>query len=253
MKKEDLIKFKDLSVGHTKNNPVMSGLNVSVPAHGFFGIIGPNGCGKTTLLRTILGIIRPLSGRIIYYSDRRNLHFGYVPQKDTIDPLFPLTVTEIVMMGRYKRIGLFRKPKKEDYRIVQDSLSHCGIKRLGDRLYRELSGGQKQRALIARALASQPDVLILDEPTHNMDLPSEQAVLNLLRDFHQKEMMTIILVSHLIGAVVNFVKSILLIEDGRFLSGDTNTVVTEENLTRLYGLKVKIQEFQDQKFIVVGE
>lgn len=253
MDKKAIIEFTDLAVGYTRKNPVISRLNLTIYKHDFFGIIGPNGCGKTTLLRVLLGIIQPVNGKILYYPHERNLHFGYVPQIDTIDPLFPLTVSEIAMMGRYKRIGLLKRPKKEDYAIVQDSLKDCGIEKLGDRLYRELSGGQKQRTLIARALSSQPDVLVLDEPTHNMDLPGEQKILNLLKDFHEKEKMTIILVSHLIGAVANFVKRILLIEDGKFLSGEIDTVLTEENVTRLYGIKVRIKEVLGQRFISAGE
>lgn len=249
MEKKAFISLRDLAVGYNKKSPVLQSLNLIIRQRDFLGIIGPNGCGKTTLLRTILGIVRPLKGRLDYHPDREAVCFGYVPQTGALDPVFPLTVFEIVMMARYKKIGLFRKPKENDRDIVWEALKHCNIEKLKDTLYRKMSGGQRQKTLIARALAGEPNMLVLDEPTHNMDLPGEQATLSLLKELNEKRQLTVIMVSHLLGALANFAGQLLIIENGVFLCGDTEAVLTEENLSRLYGMKVGVKEFLNQKFI----
>ncbi len=147
----------------------------------FLGIVGPNGGGKTTTIRSLLGLLKPIAGGI-RIGDGQPLRFGYVPQRDTVDTLFPIPVEEIVLMGRYGRIGPVRWPSRTDRAIVRDSLEHVGMSALARRNYTELSGGQRQRVLIARALATEPDLLVLDEPTHGMDMPSESALLALIHD-----------------------------------------------------------------------
>src|SRR5262249_7740495 len=148
-------------------------LSFTMSARDYIAIVGPNGAGKTTLLHAILGALPPQSGTITQH--REPLIFGYVPQAQTMDDQFPLTALDIVLMGRYRKIGLLKRPSKEDRERAHLALEQVGVPDLAPRLFREFSGGQKQRTLMARALVCDPDVLVLDEPTNDMDVAAEHA------------------------------------------------------------------------------
>jgi ABC-type Mn2+/Zn2+ transport system ATPase subunit len=215
------------------------------PPPGVLSLVGPNGSGKTTVLRAILGTVRPRRGEVLIHTgaNRASL-FGYVPQRETIDPILPYTVHEIVLMGRIRRIGLFRRPSGEDRDAVGRALDHVAIAELRDRPLKDLSGGQKQRVLIARALASDPRVLILDEPTNGMDLSSRVSILELINRLHVDDGLTIIMVSHLLDDVANHVHRLVLMEKGDFLVGDAGTVLTAENLSAMYHMPVRVLNVQ---------
>jgi ABC-type Mn2+/Zn2+ transport system ATPase subunit len=159
----ELLRFENASIGYGRRT-ILRDLNFSIRGGDYLAIVGSNGSGKTTLLRAMLGLLKPLSGSISAVAGR-TLHLGYVPQLQSVDEYFPLTVSEVVLMGRYGRLGALRRPAKADRERAHAALNEVGIAHLSTRLYRELSGGQKQRALIARALTSGPDLLVLDE--HN--------------------------------------------------------------------------------------
>jgi ABC-type cobalamin/Fe3+-siderophores transport system ATPase subunit len=161
-------------------------------------------------------------------------------------------VEEVVMMGRYRQIGMFRAPGTRDRDLVLQSLSHTAIENLREMTFKELSGGQKQRVLIARALASEPDVLILDEPTNGMDLPSRLSILELINALHREEKLTVIMVSHLLDDVANHVKRIAIVEQNFFQVGNVADVLTGENLSTLYGLPVNVQHIQGNTMILAG-
>ncbi|MDH7568996.1 MAG: ATP-binding cassette domain-containing protein, partial [Armatimonadota bacterium] len=170
-----LIVFEDVVLGYGRE-PVLSDLSFAIRRGDYLGIVGPNGSGKTTLLKGVLGVLPPLSGRIVRGRDGgREVRFGYVPQINTVDELYPLGVLDVVLMGRYRRIGLVRRPGKEDRERAMAALEEVGIAHLAPRLYRDLSGGQRQRVLMARALAIEPDILVLDEPTNDMDIAAESS------------------------------------------------------------------------------
>ncbi|MGC8862112.1 MAG: metal ABC transporter ATP-binding protein, partial [Armatimonadota bacterium] len=228
---------------------VLTDLNLVVRAGDFLGIVGPNGAGKTTILKTMLGILRPLGGRV-----RRapGIRFGYVPQRQSVDEIYPLTALEVAMMGRYPMMGIFRRPSRRDRDLVLRCLEHVGVAHLANRPYRELSGGQKQRTLIARALASEPGVLVLDEPTSDMDIGSEHAIMELLKDLHKSENITVVMVSHILNVVVNYARTLALIGDGLRMFGTAGEVISADSLSRVYGLPVAVMACGDARVVLAG-
>lgn len=247
-----LIEFKNVDLGYGRKN-VLSNLSFSVNHGDFIGIVGPNGSGKTTIVRAILGILQAQKGEVIFRpTQSEKLRVGYVPQRDTIDQIMPFTVYDVVMMGRYSRISFYKLPSKDDKAKVQEALAHVDIEDLSQRSFKDLSGGQKQRALIARALATNPDILVLDEPTNGMDLTSRTAILELIRKLHKEDHLTVIMVSHLLSDVANYVQKIILVENGYFAVGTVEEVLTEQRLSEIYGLPVHVGEFLNSKVIIAG-
>ncbi len=248
-----LIEFKNATLGYGKKI-VLRDISFTIGAADYFGLVGPNGAGKTTILRAILGTLKPLSGSVTVGGAEAGtpVRFGYVPQRDTIDYIMPYSVEEVVMMGRYRQIGMFRSPGPRDRGLVQQSLAHTAIENLRALTFKDLSGGQKQRVLIARALASEPDVLILDEPTNGMDLPSRLSILELIHALHSEGKLTVIMVSHLLDDVANHVKRIAIVEQNFFQVGDVAEVLTGENLSTLYGMPVNVQRVNGNTMILAG-
>ncbi len=240
--------FEHADIGYGKR-AVIADLNLILSAGDYLGIVGPNGCGKTTILKAMLGILRPLQGQVRRDTDIR---FGYVPQTQYIDEAYPLTAMEVALMGRYPLMGIFGRPSKRDKQFVRECLDHAGIADLANRPYRELSGGQKQRTLIARALAAQPGVLILDEPTNDMDIGSEYAIMELLKHLHTVDGLTIVMVSHLLNVVVNYVDNLMLIADGRRIAGKVEEVLTSRNLTEVYQVPIEVTGCGSKKVVLTG-
>jgi ABC-type Mn2+/Zn2+ transport system ATPase subunit len=241
-----LITFDRATLGYGRR-VVLSDITFDIPVGDFLGLVGPNGAGKTTILRAILGTLEPLQGTVTKSS---GLRFGYVPQRDSVDYGFPLKVLDVVMMGRYDRIGLIRRPSKEDRRLAAAALDHVGIGNLADRQLSALSGGQKQRALIARALVGQPNVLVLDEPTTGMDLVSTTQILGLVRELHERDNLTVLMVSHALNEVANYVERIALVVERGFRVGTVAEIMTEETLTQMYGIPVDVDEMHGHRIVV---
>jgi ABC-type Mn2+/Zn2+ transport system ATPase subunit len=247
---EKLIAFKDVDLGYGRRK-VLSGIDFDIERGDFLGIVGPNGSGKTTLLKAILGLLKPMSGRIALTAE--GLRIGYVPQRETVDTLFPLTVMDIVLMGRYARLGAISRPGKADRIAAESAMEHVGITDLANRSYPNLSGGQKQRALIARALVGDPNLLILDEPTNGMDLVSETAIMELVRRLHDEDRITVLMVSHLLNTVASYARRIAIVGDGSLREGTVDEMVSTEALSALYRMQVRVFDVDGRKVILPPE
>lgn len=234
----NLLRLQGVAVGHHRR-PLLPPMDLAIQRGMFLGIVGPNGSGKTTLVRTLLGLLPPIAGRIA--SDGTPPRFGYVPQRDGVDLSFPLTAHEIVMMGCYGRLSPGRRPREAERRAAQQALREVGAEALADRLFHALSGGQRQRVLIARALAGAPDILVLDEPTNGMDLPSERAMLELVASFCARDI-AVVMVSHQLGAVADYATDLCLLPgEGRPAEvGPRAELLTDERLSRIYGQAVAV-------------
>ena len=241
-----LVKFDHATLGYGRR-VVLSDLSFDIPPGDFLGLVGPNGAGKTTILRAILGSLKPLAGTV---STAPDLRFGYVPQRDSVDYNFPLKVTDVVLMGRYDRIGVGRRPSKEDRRLALDALDHVGIADLAERQLGALSGGQKQRTLIARALVGEPNILVLDEPTNGMDLVSTTQILSLVRELHERDNITVLMVSHALNEVANYVDRIALTLEGGFRIGSVDEIMSEQVLSAMYGIPVEVDRFDGHRIVV---
>lgn len=241
-----LVKFDHATLGYGRR-VVLSDLTFDIPEGDFLGLVGPNGAGKTTILRAILGSLKPIAGKV---SVTPGLRFGYVPQRDSVDYGFPLKVVDVVLMGRYDRIGLGRRPNDGDRRLAVQALDHVGIAHLHDHQLSSLSGGQKQRTLIARALVGEPSILVLDEPTNGMDLVSTTQILSLVRELHERDKLTVLMVSHALNEVANYVSRIALTMEGAFRIGSVDEIVSEQTLSSMYGIPVQVDQVHGHRIVV---
>lgn len=205
---ETFISLQNVWAGYPQT-PVLKDINLSVKAQDFIGLIGPNGGGKTTLLKVLLGLVKPYQGSVKILDRpvaQGRKYIGYVPQLLELDRNFPIQVKDVVSMGRLGKRKLFRRYNKKDREIVRRSLDQVGMADLENRPIGDLSGGERQRVYIARALASEPKILLLDEPTANVDSRIQNSIYELLKELN--EYMTIVMISHDLGAVSSYVKTV---------------------------------------------
>ncbi len=244
---QSLINFKGVYLGYGKKC-ILEDLNFDIHSNDFLGIIGPNGSGKTTLLRGILGLMKPVSGTITSKTD--HIKFGYVIQRQFVDEVFPLTAREIVSMGRYRNIKWGRRLSKEDWENVNHALEIAGVNSIAYQTYRSLSGGQKQRVLIARALASEADILILDEPTNDMDIKGETQIMELIKKIHSERNVTVVIVSHLLHNIINYVKRLAFITKGKFYIHPVQEAIKDKYLSEVFDSHVKVGEVSGKKVVI---
>lgn len=249
-----IIKFSHASFGFP-GVIALEDISLEICEGEFIGVIGPNGSGKTTLCRAVLGLLRPIEGTLQIFDcaceELRCHHrarIGYLPQKGVLDRNFPITVLEAVMMGRYGVLGLLRRPRAADRAIAVEALDNVGMLEHRDEALGQLSGGQQQRVLIARALAQQPQVLLLDEPTTGVDIPTQRSVLELVGRLHQELGLTVLLVTHDINAIRPYVDRLVLLKTRLFAAGSPETVLMPEVLQQVYGKDVVITE-KDQVIV----
>lgn len=215
----------------------------------FMGIIGPNGSGKTTLCRAILGLMHPVSGSLKIFDcaceELRCHHrarIGYLPQKESLDRNFPITVLETVLMGRYGALGLFKRPSKRDREIAMRALESVNMHDHWKTALGHLSGGQQQRVFIARALAQQPQVLLLDEPTTGLDITTQHGVLDLVQRLHRDLGLTVLLVTHDINMIRERVDRLALLKTRLYAAGPSAEVLRPDLLREVYGKDLVITE-----------
>jgi zinc transport system ATP-binding protein len=208
------IQIRGLWVAYN-HQPVLEDITLDIAEKTCVGVLGPNGAGKSTLLKVILGLLAPTRGEILVFGEdprqsrsRGNL-IGYLPQRPLSNPRFPVSVLDVVLMGCYGRLGLGRRPGRQDREAALALLERLGIPHLAQRPIGEISGGQQQRVFIARALAVNPRLLILDEPTISLDACSQDEVYDLVKRLKDELQLTMIMVSHDIGAVASHVDDII--------------------------------------------
>jgi zinc/manganese transport system ATP-binding protein len=236
---------------------VLSDVTFSLGQGEFTGIIGPNGAGKTTLLRVILGLLEPSGGRVLIEGEplhnKNKAAIGYVPQKLVIDPDMPLRARDVVSLGLDgHRLG-FSFPSRQRRELIEAALRDVGADGYADARVGELSGGEQQRVLIAHALIARPKLLLLDEPLANLDLKSEQEIVEVLGRLAREQQIAVLLSAHDMNPLLGVMNRIVYVANGRVATGSTEEVVTSEGLTRLYGHHVDVVRVHNRVLVVAGE
>ena len=230
------LEVTDLTVAYG-DRPVLWDVDLEVPTGTLTAIVGPNGAGKTTLLRAVLGLVRPAAGQALVlgrpYAEQRRL-VAYVPQRGSVDWDFPTSVLDVVLMGRYGRLGWVRRPGRGDRDAASSALEQVGMTDLAHRQISQLSGGQQQRVFVARALVQDADVYLLDEPFQGVDATTERAIVELLTSLGERGK-TIVAVHHDLQTVDEYFDRVVLLNVRRIASGPVEEVFTDENLRLTYG------------------
>lgn len=230
------VEVSDLTVAYD-TKPVLWDVDLQIPKGKLVAVIGPNGAGKTTLIKAMLGLLKPVTGRVIFPESGAAVNsknrIGYVPQSESVDWDFPATVLDVVLMGRYGHLGWLRRPRKADREMALQTLEKVGMKEYAQRQISQLSGGQQQRVFLARALVQQADIYFMDEPFKGVDVQTEKSIVLLLKEL--KEMgKTVIVVHHDLQTVADYFDWVTLINLRVVASGPVNDVFHEENLGKTY-------------------
>lgn len=217
--------------------PVLWDVDFNLEAGKIIGIIGPNGSGKTTCLKAIMGLIKPGSGFVKIFGhtlDEMRERVAYVPQRESVDWDFPASVLDVVLMGRYRSHNLFRRTNAADLEIAKQSIEKVGLTEFKDRQISQLSGGQQQRVFIARALAQQADLYLMDEPFVGVDAATESAILSLLHEMKDQGK-TVLIIHHDLQTVSDYFDYLVLLNTRIVAKGTPHEVLTKENLSNAYG------------------
>jgi ABC-type Mn2+/Zn2+ transport system ATPase subunit len=244
---EVLVALRGATVGYDRAR-LLDGVDLSVAPGDFLAVVGPNGGGKTTTLLALLGAIPLLGGARVR---PRAIRVGYVPQREHVDTIWPFTAGEVALMGRVPFIGPWRRPGAADRDVVLRAMEQVGVEHLAGKRYGELSGGQRQRTLIARALAAEPELLALDEPTNGMDPAAELATMDLLAALHASTGIAIVMVSHRLEAVANYARTLAFVDKDQalFRVGSLEEMLRPDALAALYGRQVAVREEGGRRFV----
>jgi manganese/zinc/iron transport system ATP- binding protein len=235
------LEVHDLTVAYHKK-PVLWGIDLAVPPGRLMGIIGPNGAGKSTLIKAVMGLVPLSSGWVKVFGApvKRNFtRIGYVPQRESVDWDFPVTVMDVVLMGRYGRLGLFKRPAKRDLDIARECLEKVKLLPFANRQIANLSGGQQQRVFLARALAQESDLYFMDEPFAGVDAATESAIVTLLHELKARGK-TLLVVHHDLATAREYFDTLLLLNMRVVAFGPTEQVFTHELLQKTYGGRLTI-------------
>lgn len=245
MKKEipmqPALEIHDLTVAFDRK-PVLWNIDLTIPEGKLIGIIGPNGAGKSTLIKAIMGIL-PLSSGYAKLYDKNigevRYRISYVPQRESVDWDFPASVLDVVLMGRYAKLGLFKRPRKADLDVAMDCLRKVGMEAFAHRQISQLSGGQQQRTFLARALSQQADMYFMDEPFSGVDAATEKTIISLLRSMTHTGK-TVLVVHHDLHSVSQYFDWVIMLNTRLVAYGPTKATFTQKNLHDTYGGKLTI-------------
>ncbi|MCY4071514.1 MAG: metal ABC transporter ATP-binding protein [Chloroflexi bacterium] len=247
-REQPALRVERLSAGYPGNRQAIHDVSFTIDSGERVAFIGPNGAGKSTLFKAIVGVLPFSAGHIsIHGADcySSHIHVGYVPQQSAIDWSFPASVFDVVMMGRCRHIGWFRWPGKDDRAFARDILDRLGLRALADRQISELSGGQQRRVFIARALAQDTSIMLLDEPFNGVDQTAEQDIIETLDILTNHGISILLSTHHMENVALHFDK--LLILNGKLLAyGAPADVLTPENLTRAFGGAIPVFAHGDE-------
>lgn len=238
---DPVLEVHDLTVSYSRK-PVLWGVDFTLPSGSIAGIVGPNGAGKSTLLKTIMGLIPPSSGCVKLFGhplEEVRQRVSYVPQRESVDWDFPVSVLDVVLMGRYGKVGLLRNTGERDRSIALECLDKVGMSAFAKRQISQLSGGQQQRVFLARALAQEADIYFMDEPFAGVDAATEQAIIGLLREMAATDK-TIVVVHHDLQSARAYFDWVILINMHLVAAGPTAQVFTEEMVQQTYGGRLNL-------------
>jgi len=247
------IEVHDLTVAY-HHRPVLWDIDVEFPEGQLIGIVGPNGAGKSTLIKAIMGLVPLASGYVKIFGktvQQARTSVAYVPQRESVDWDFPTTALDVVLMGRYGQLPLFGRPRKRDREIAQQCLSKVGMAEFANRQISQLSGGQQQRVFLARALAQQSKVYLMDEPFAGVDAATEKAIVALLRELREQGC-TVVVVHHDLQSVKEYFDSVMLVNLRCVAFGPVESTFTHENLERTYGGRLHLLADVGEKLRQVG-
>ena len=233
------IEVTDLTVAY-QDKPVLWDVDLDVPPGVLLSIVGPNEAGKTTLIKAILGLVRPAAGNVLIYDkpyEAQRRIVGYVPQRGTVDWDFPTNVLDVVMMGRYGALGWIRRPRKQERELAMSALEKVGMEGYATRQISQLSGGQQQRVFLARALVQDSTVYLMDEPFQGVDATTERAIVDLLQELRANGK-TVVVVHHDLQTVTDYFDWVMLLNIRRIASGPVEEIFTPENLRETYGGRI---------------
>jgi ABC-type Mn2+/Zn2+ transport system ATPase subunit len=235
------LEFEQVTVSYN-DHPALSDLTFQVPHGAHVAVVGPNGSGKSTLFKALVGLLPIRSGRILIHGQPLGDHkdcVAYVPQREEVDWRFPVTVEDVVLMGRFGRLGWLKPPTQQDRAVVRRSLAQMGISRLAHRPISELSGGQQQRVFMARALAQEPHILLMDEPFTGVDIATQDATLELLSQLKEQQV-TIIVSTHDLSLATGHFDQVLLLNHRLIAYGPPAQVITTQALSEAFGGRILI-------------
>ncbi len=252
-----MLEVRGIHFRHQRNeSDILKGVDFRVQAGGMTTILGPNGSGKTTLFKCITGLWKQQRGEILFenkdisrisHAERAKI-FAVVPQEH--EPPFPYSVLDVVLMGRVSHVGLFSSPSKHDYLKAEEATEIVGINHLKDRPYTKISGGEKQLVLIARALAQESPILLLDEPTSHLDFRNQVIVLNKVKEIVRQRGLTVLMTLHDPNLAMLFSEKVVMLNDGHVVSnGSPQEVITEDNLKSVYKIDVSVINWNETKII----
>jgi len=239
--KKNAFEVHDLTVAYGKK-PVLWGIDFVIPEGNLVAIVGPNGAGKSTLLKAAFGLLNPLSGWVKFFDEKYSKvrkKVAYVPQRESVDWDFPATVFDVVMMGRYGHLGWIKRPKDSDRKKVMEALEKVYMVEFKDRHISDLSGGQQQRVFLARALCQEADLYFLDEPFSGVDIVTEKAIFELLKNL-KKDGKTVLVVHHDIQTVEEYFDWLVLLNVRLVASGPLKSTLNKKNLDAAYGGRLDI-------------